>query len=141
MSLALKTRGQVPLPADLRADADCVAPRGIVGPDPDDRSTLLPAPVTIPVPDAGLTVRVTREWRYYCEDCSDAGWRSLWCGPGLSLRAPWMAPQPCGRAGEHGGHDWSQRCACWESNPKLLRQRAAAAQKYATAPARADARS
>lgn len=137
ISHALKTRTWFPKPAELRIDADTVAPL-VRPPLPDeDRSRLLDEPFTVTLPDVGTLVSVTREWKYYDERCSDSGWASWWCGdPTDRRRAPWMEIGRCDRHGEHGPHEYVTRCACWESNPALVRKRANQ-QRYAEKPGKA----
>lgn len=139
---AQKTRVDFPTPVELRTDADAVAHMVRASAPAEDRATALPEPFTIQVPQAGTVVSVTREWRYYCEQCSDSGWYSLWCGAravAISEQAtreiakPWQESRPCDRRGEHGAHEWVSRCACYDTNPALVRKREAA-QKYAEKP-------
>lgn len=61
-----------------------------------------------------------QEWRDYCDRCRDTGWWSLQC-PAVS----------CGRDFDHAPHEFVQRCACWDSNPALLRTRQRQAQQAA----------
>jgi hypothetical protein len=83
----------------------------------------------VTVPGAGTIVSVSREWKYYDERCSDTGWASWWCGPPEDKRrAPWMELARCDRRGDHGPHEWVSRCACYASNPALVRRRDAVRQ-------------
>lgn len=125
---AQKTRSDFPTPIELREDADVMA-HVVIAPT-EDRSVELAQPFTITVPNVGTVVSVTREWKYYCEICSDNGWAAFWCGddgPGLK---PWYGRGSCERRGAHGSHEWVKRCLCFESNPALVRQRERT-QKYA----------
>lgn len=133
VSHALKTRRDFPVPAELRADADHVAPsvRPVIADDEEPRDVPLAQPFTITVPEVGTLISVTREWKYYDERCSDIGWASWWCGEGS--RYPWMPKAKCGRRGEHDPHEWVDHCACYETNPALVRKREAQ-RKYSDNP-------
>jgi hypothetical protein len=120
VSHAQKTRAEFPTPVELRQDAD-IAARPPIGQD-TDRGVDLPVPREVPIPSAGLTVRMTREWRYYCDRCSDCGWESLWCGDEAQSK-PWQMSWDCGRHGDHAAHEWVRKCSCWETNPALIRKR------------------
>lgn len=140
---ALKTRTRYPVPSELRMDVDHVRPQAEPPAPQEDRSIELAQPFTITVPEVGTILSVTREWRYYCEDCSDLGWMSFWCGevtvqvdgqaqivPGYK---PWMVLGKCQRDGKHYAHEYVQHCRCYESNPALIRKREAQ-RKYSEAP-------
>lgn len=129
---ALKTRAWFPKPAELRVDADKVAAsvRPVV--DEDVREVPLAQPFTISIPEAGTIVSVTREWKYYCDRCSDCGWASWWCGS-TTVARPWYERSKCQRHGDHDPHEWVGRCACYETNPALVRRREAL-KKYADSP-------
>lgn len=132
VSLAQRTRVEFPTPVELRGDADKVAHHANPAAPAEDRTEVIAAPYTITVPQAGTVISVAREWRYYCEACSDSGWTSVWCGaPSEKPSArPWQTVQACERHGAHGAHEWVTRCACADTNPALVRKRAAQ-QKYA----------
>lgn len=135
VSHALKTRRDFPVPAELRADADAVAPPSPLDEDDPLRSVTIPA-MAIEVPGVGVIASVTREWKYYCERCHDGGWASMWCGElPKEPRIPWSQPGWCGRRGDHDGHEWVQHCMCWDSNPDLIRKRASQ-RKYSEPPQR-----
>lgn len=134
VSRAQKTRQEFPTPIELRVDADAVAHR-VRQIEDEDRSRALPQPVELGTLPTGTIVRATREWRYYCQVCSDMGWRSLWCGDeSNSARKPWMASQHCGRSREHSPHEWVTECACANGNPAILKRKERQ-QKYAAASA------
>lgn len=130
---AQRTRSEFPTPAELLVDADLVARHvNPVGPD-EDRGVDLPGPVLIGRLPNGTPIYQERTWKYYCDDCEDSGMRSFWCGDEPSSRYPWLQVRRC-----HGpkckltqyAHDWSERCTCWDTNPKLVKDRERA-QKYA----------
>lgn len=125
---AQRTRTDFPTPFELRQDADAVAHLIEQEPDTRERSIELPAPVEFAVPHVDHPLRVTREWRYDCEVCSDGGMRSFWCGEGR--RQPWLYLENCERRGVHGGHEWTRRCECYDTNPSVQRRLASQA-KYA----------
>lgn len=136
---AQKARDDFPTPLELRTDADAVAHYVAVLEPPEDRAVALEVPFTVTVPEVGTVVSIQREWKYYCEGCSDSGWESVWCGertvpmkdaPPREIAKPWQVSIRCERRSEHGAHEWVRRCACWETNPALVRKRAAI-QKYA----------
>lgn len=85
---------------------------------------------------SGRVLKFTREWRYYCEDCSDGGYVSYWCGETGPTRKPWQVPSFCGRDHEHAGHEWVGKCQCWNTNPTLLKSRERLARQAATRTAR-----
>lgn len=122
VSLAIRTRVDFPTPAELRADADARRPQE--GPPLPASEEILAEPVELGIlPDGTRLPAATRLWRYYCETCSDTGWHSRWCGPGASHH-PWLVDRgDCGRYGEHGGHEWVTHCGCYDTNPKLVRER------------------
>lgn len=132
VSRAQTTRIDFPTPAELRQDADLSRVRET---EPsEDRAMVLELPFEVVVPGAGTVVSVTREWRYYDERCADTGWASWWCGEASHVRrAPWSEAQPCERRGDHEAHEWVGQCACWASNPALVRKREAQ-RAYAEAP-------
>jgi hypothetical protein len=130
---AIRTRTKFPAPAELRADADHVAPLARLDVPLPVRERVLEQPFTITIPEVGTVVSVTREWKYYCDDCSDTGWKSFWCGDAGTRRQPWIEFGKCERPQEHGAHEFVQHCACWASNPALIRKRDAV-RKYSEPP-------
>lgn len=129
VSRAQRTRVEFPTPVELRQDADLEhAP---VAAPAEDRSTPLDQPFTVVVPEVGTIVSVVREWKYYCGQCNDGGWESVWCGD--SPAKPWQASCGCNRRGDHEAHEFVRPCACWDTNPALVRKREAQRQ-YAEQP-------
>ena len=127
VSRAQRTRAEFPTPVELRQDADQVKPNALPVEPVEDRSISLAQPFTITVPEAGTIVSVTREWKYYCDDCSDGGWFTVWCGDEKNpSHKPWYQLQRCERRAEHGSHKWMRRCVCYDMNPALVRKREAA---------------
>lgn len=119
---AQRTRAEFPTPVELRQDIDAVSHQVRSTEPLEDRGSDLEQPVTFPLP-TGSTLRISREWRYYCEVCSDAGMRSFWCGdPKAPQRKPWMPTDACERNREHGSHEWVRRCECHDSNPAVQRR-------------------
>lgn len=134
---ALKSRTRYPVPSELRADADKVAPLAALDVPLPVQTRELAEPVTVDVrapglPE-GLQLHITQEFNYCCDHCSDTGWASFWCGDKKENRHPWMPFGHCGRQGVHGNHEYVQRCMCYGSNPVLIRRREAN-RKYAAEP-------
>lgn len=138
VTLAIRTRVDFPTPVELRRDADQVRARQTA--TEDDRGTDLERPVVLGHLPTGREVKALRLWRYYCDDCSDSGWQSCWCGsltntvdgqeiPNLA-RKPWQEIRTCDHRGEHYAHEWVRQCACWDTNPALVKKREAS-RKYA----------
>ena len=127
VGLAGRTRVDFPTPYQLRQDAD-LGRTATVAPEPD-RTVPLDEPFTVTIPHTQSTVRITREWTYCCDDCSDGGWRSLWCGD-PAQKKPWHLDRACDIPRSHPPHEWVEPCACYATNPALLRKRAAQ-QQYA----------
>lgn len=136
VGLALRTRAIFPTPVEVRSDADVVRAKRIAAAAPvaEDRfGDELATPALVGHLPAGTPVYASREWRDYCDRCGDTGMASFWCGARGADRYPWMPVSTC-----HGdtcrktkyAHEWVQRCACWDSNPALIRKREAA-RKYA----------
>ena len=119
---AIRTRVDFPVPRELREDADASAYGG-ADTAQDDRSEAI-EPLGIPVPQAGVVLPVTRLWRYFCEECSDMGWRSWWCGAAGPTRKPWHEDRDCGRRRPHEPHEWVENCPCVETNPDIVRRKA-----------------
>lgn len=131
VTVAQRTRVEFPTPVELRRDADTARPP--MAPLPD-RSESLPKPVDLGTGKLadGTTVALppaTRLWHYYCEECSDTGIQSLWCGAGR--RQPWLPIIECEtykcksiKAGSLTyGHEWMRPCACAATNPAVMRKR------------------
>ena len=135
VSHAIKTRPWFPTPAELRVDCDVAAQSfrtaaaTIQAPQIEDlagggRVIEIPVPAIFgDVPP--LRLKITRVWKFDCEDCGDSGWRSRQC--------PEMV---CGRRFDHAAHEWVHPCECRSWNP-TLRRRAEANAKYSEAPQRA----
>jgi hypothetical protein len=133
VSRAQKTRSDFPSPVELRQDCDAVAHLVRFEAPEDDCGVDLPQPFTVTVPGAGTVISITREWRYYCDDCEDAGMRSMWCGePVENVTKLWQMRISCDRTKEHAPHEFVAQCACWDTNRALIRKREAQ-QKYADA--------
>jgi len=134
---AQKTRWEFPSPVELRQDADQVKAHALAVEPVEDRSVPLAQPFTITVPDVGTVISVQREWRYYCDECSDLGWRLVWCGDRFvgegdakrEIAKPWHDSRPCDRRRQHLPHEWATLCACYDTNPALKRKRESQ-QKY-----------
>jgi hypothetical protein len=110
---------EFPSPKMLRAFVALSAPR--IGPD-EDRSRPIAQPIVIEFPQAGLKLPVNRDWTFYCNTCEDTGWASFQCSGNAS----------CGRDTEHYAHEYVKHCACWDSNPAVLKKRQRSAQQAAT---------
>lgn len=110
-----------PSPDELKEFADQLRSQVFPLIELEDRGVDLPEPVTATLP-TGKTIPFTREWVYYCENCSDTGLKTWWCGsePG---RKPWIPHSVCQRSHEHWAHEWVCQCACVESNPAVKRKR------------------
>lgn len=109
---------EFPTPAELRALADAsAAPRPTY-----DQSVELSVPQMIPAPIVGRTFAITREWKYYCDICSDEGWESLWCGAPGPTRKPWQPLEKCGEPCPYP-HEWVRRCQCVATNPAIQTRR------------------
>jgi hypothetical protein len=124
VSHAIRTRSFFPTPAELLKDCDFAKP-----PVPEEEPRVMSTDtfetiIRNPFGGPDLTLTVDRLWEYYCDFCSDEGRQTYWCGSASDAgRKPWTDVSPCGRRGEHGSHEFAARCACWETNPKLVRQR------------------
>jgi hypothetical protein len=113
---------EFPSPSELLSFADQIR-RSAPIPQEPDRGVELIAPVVIGViPQTGTVIKAKREWRYYCEDCSDSGWRSIWCGD-QTYAKPWQERGVCGRHGDHGAHEFVVPCPCASSNPDIRRRK------------------
>lgn len=114
---------EFPSPKMLKSYADQLRLRVLGVPDEVDRSVPLPTTREIVVPQVGKVIPITRDWKYYCDDCNDQGWRSLWCGAhGETPRFPWLDVRHCGRHQEHGPHEWTEKCPCFDQNPDVQRR-------------------
>lgn len=135
VSLAQRTRTDFPTPVELRTDADTAFASQRVTPAEDDgtRQTPLEAPVAVEVPHTALTLTVKSTWRYDCEDCSDGGMVSVWCGASAPAK-PWYFRGDCGRRQAHPDHEFVRPCPCAATNPTIQRRQAARAQYAAEAP-------
>lgn len=126
---AQKTRVEFPTPIELRQDADQVKHLVDVAPPEQERGIDLATPVTYVVPHVNVSLKITREWKYYCQDCSDEGKVSKWCGVITTTHyKPWMAPEICQRTREHFPHEWVTACSCVATNPAIQRRKARDAQ-------------
>ena len=118
---AQRESDEFPSPSMLKMFADQLRADVIALPQVEDRGVDLPEPLSAALPN-GKAIPFTREWVYYCEECSDTGWKTWWCGPELG-RKPWTSRSACQRHNEHGSHEWVGRCACAGSNPAVQRKR------------------
>lgn len=108
-----------PTPAELRAYIDAER-RSVVWAE-EDRSE--PGePFEVVIPESGRTIRGDRVWKYYCDICSDSGWRNWACGE-MGNAKPWAEARWCGRRDGHAGHEWVDECSCAQSNPAVLKRR------------------
>ena len=123
---AQKECEEFPSPRMIRMFVDEYRGRVYV-PEESDRSSPWTGEPEIVLPN-GARLPVTPEWRYYCEECSDIGMRSFWCGSSPSTRYPWLRVQRCGRRQAHGDHEWAEVCPCATHNPDVLRKKARAQQ-------------
>jgi hypothetical protein len=117
---------EFPSPKMLRMFVDQFRSRIEIPEEDWSRATPI-EPREIRFPD-GRVIRITHEWKYYCEDCNDTGQRVNWCGVRPSTRRPWLPVMQCGRRAEHGEHEWDDRCPCADTNPDVLRKKARAQQ-------------
>jgi hypothetical protein len=117
---AQKTSDEFPSPKMLRMYADQLRARVVPLEELPDRSTPNPNPVEVVIPHTGQVLPFQRYWRYYCEDCSDSGWLTRWCGE--KAPKPWNELQHCGRHREHGAHEWVTTCPCAPTNPDVQRR-------------------
>jgi hypothetical protein len=129
---AAKQCAEFPTPAELRGLADASP----VPVQPFDQSVPLDTPVIIPPAPFGTKPHViTREWRYYCDICSDSGWDEFWCDgspavPGNRARQPWVPIAPCDRTKPHLPHSFVRACHC-ESTNIAIQARKQTSAKYA----------
>jgi hypothetical protein len=110
-----------PAPWMLRSFGEQARARVLNLPPDEDRTKLLPEPVTLGRLPNGMPVVATRTWSYYCDACSDSGWRSLWCG--ATGAQPWHTKESCLRLQEHGTHEWVKPCPCADGNPAIIRRK------------------
>jgi len=120
---AQKTSDEFPSPKMLRMYADQLRARVVPLEEPPDRSTPNPTPVEVVIPQTGQVLPFQRYWRYYCEDCSDSGWLTFWCGETPDVeRFPWLVRRRCNRNREHYAHEWVTACPCAPTNPDVQRR-------------------
>lgn len=131
VNAAARVCERFPAPAELRSLADAHRPPLALVERP---TTALAEPVVIHPPFLSKPITIDREWSYYCEDCSDTGRWSVWCNktPGSeATRKPWVMVQACPTGANcFYPHEWVRECACWHTNPALIRKREEQA-KYA----------
>lgn len=123
---AARTRNEFPSPYELRLDCDVVKSHLQARRPQVTRETELAKPIEWP---KSLSTRLTaigiklptvrREWRYYCDDCSDSGWMEHWCGDG---EPPHLERNDCARISDHVPHSWVQACPCAPRNPEIQRR-------------------
>jgi hypothetical protein len=135
---AMVAQSDFPTPHELLTYADLTRPTIASQTDEGDRRAALAEPIAVAVPQTDRTLVIRETWRYDCPDCSDSGQRSIWCGDGEGK--PWYGRGFCGRRNEHTPHEWVSTCVCVDSNPTILRRKAARAAKYTQEPAHAKAR-
>ena len=121
---AIKSRTFFPTPAELLIDCDTARAR-TPEPEPDrPHGDGFTATIRNPFGGKNISVQVDREWKHYCDHCSDTGHRTRWCGAFTDPnRKPWVDVGACAWKREHGTHEWAERCVCWDTNPALLRRR------------------
>lgn len=120
-----------PTVAEILATAQQTAPRVIPGTTIARKP--LDAPVVLQLPAGSLTVQ--DEQPYACEECSDTGWASFWCGPRGGGK-PWHQHGICGRHREHPAHEWTGECGCRGWNSEYQQKRAYQVQQAASRTAR-----
>jgi hypothetical protein len=137
VTVAQREVDEFPSPAALLQFAYRVKDR--VEPLPElDKEGPLTSPFTIPL-QGGKVLQIKREWHYYCEDCSDSGWASFWCGEPTPRRAPWMGISKCQREREHLPHEFVVECRCNHSNPAILKRKESMARQAAVRTSSRDA--
>lgn len=123
---ALRTRTWFPTPAELRVDCDAVATTVVYEPDPQVEDPVTEGRQVFlknPFGDGGITITLTRDWKFDCATCDDTGWVTHQC-----------PERYCGRKrSEHDPHPYMLACACISTNPTIRRRRAANA-KFAQPP-------
>lgn len=123
---AIKTRAWFPTPAELRADCDAVAPPVCYEVDPQVEDPITEGRQVFlknPFGDGGITITLTRDWKFDCVSCEDTGWVTQQC-----------PERYCGRPRrEHAPHPYMLACVCIPTNPTIRRRRSANA-KFAQAP-------
>lgn len=115
------TFDEYPSPKMLKVLIDELRSRPDIAPEVD-RSVEAPHR-SIDIPQAGKVLSISREWNYYCDECSDSGWKTCWCGTDAKPK-PWLFSGHCGRRKEHGSHEFVVPCPCAESNPDVQRRKA-----------------
>jgi hypothetical protein len=127
---AQKTCDEFPSPSQLRQLGERLRSRVLPAPQPvDRRGARRVAEFQTPFG----TIVVKREWNYYCQDCSDSGWVTVWCAGRLDEDGDVQASgrrtlaceytRDCERRGPHGAHEWSTPCPCAATNPDVIRRR------------------
>lgn len=110
-----------PAPWTLLSFGEQARARVLPVPQEAQRGVELAEPVVLGTLPTGLVIKATREWRYYCDNCTDSGWRSVWCGD-VAEAKPWQERGVCGRGKEHGSHEFVVACPCAASNPDVQRR-------------------
>jgi hypothetical protein len=95
-----------------------------------DQEGPLTSPFAVPLP-GGRVLPIKREWKYYCTDCQDSGWASMWCGEPTAHKAPWMALSQCQRDRDHLPHEFVVVCRCSASNPAIQKRKESQARQAA----------
>lgn len=108
-----------PVPAELFEDCETARPVRVWDQRPRVDGPIREEFISNPFGGEGITIKVAREWRYNCQACFDGGWLQLWCGAGDSAYQPGF----CGREREHSPHVWAKHCACWDTNPDVVKRR------------------
>lgn len=130
VSKALDSRTWFPTPSELKEDCKLARPTKVFQ-SAAQRPIGQGEPRTIRNPFGGTDIVVTeyRDWNYYCDECSDEGRRTYWCGRDGSPY-PWVQRRSCERRHEHGSHEHVTECQCAATNPAVRhrKERAAAAQ-------------
>jgi len=118
---------EFPSPKMLRA---FIPPKPLAAPVDDPARETPVERKTFTLPD-GTTLPVTREWKYFCDDCNDSGWLNHFCGTDQPTK-PWLSRRTCDRKYDHPSHEWVRLCPCATRNPDVppaVKQRALAAAK------------
>lgn len=125
---AARSCERFPSPYELRQLADTRPP----SPPVALPSTELDEPFVLEAPKFfSKPITITRVLGYYCEHCDDTGRVTVWCNrhPGEGQRKPWVTVEPCLLLSciesAFYPHEWVKRCACWSTNPVLIRRREA----------------
>lgn len=123
---------EFPSPHELRTFAERMRFKVLPVPPPVDRSMPSERVITAELPGGGK-IRIRREWKYYCDECSDSGWVSIWCDgytrsddesfPAGRRSQRTERAEMCSRTEAHGSHEWTMPCPCAATNPDVLRRR------------------